>query len=278
MSLPVPTPTSVKLKVPTAATPLLAKYLAEIEAAEAGKESKEEAKLPPLDGVEPAKLDRFDAVRKALSVIAPTDQPKIPKLLKPGGFRFKPGTTMKIHLGRVDAITAASGVINRQIQTALIASATDRAGLQALFDEIFIVAMHVHYVPYTRYTPVFGVPGVANQTPAIPIGVALLHHGAGAYSTIDDAAENSAFMLTSTDQEWRKTWRNIEDPKCGVLVDAQTSPTLPRQGWSPITNSALLLYSGFMQVVSATSPYTLSSSYVVGNIHVKFDCLVRCRS
>lgn len=185
---------------------------------------------------------------------------------------------MPIHLGRVINLTASSGVINNQAQVAAISAATDRSGLQTLFDEIFVVAMHLDYVPYTTYTPVFGVPGVANQVPAIPLGLAVLHHGAGAYTTIDDMSQNSAFKLTASDRRFRITWRNIEDPKCGVAVDSATSPTLPRQGWSAISSSALLLYTGFIQILSPTTPYTLSASQTVGTYHLKFDCLVRCRS
>ncbi len=262
-------PPTVKLTLPVSTTPL-ARYVLVDESKE---ETKSEEKL-----TEPVKLDRLDAQKKALATIAKSEQAKLPKLMVPGTWNFRPGTTLKIHLGRVDNIVASSGVINRQIQTALIASATDRAGLQALFDEIFIVAMHVHYVPYTTYTPVFGVPGVANQVPAIPLGVALIHHGAGAYSTIDDASENSSFMLTASDRPWKKTWVNIENPSAGVMTTPDISSTLPRQGWSAITNSQLLLYTGFMQVISPSSPYTLSTSQTVGTIHVKFDCLVRCRS
>ncbi len=232
------------------------------------KEQKEEKKetVKPLD------------LKQVLNAIHPADRAKLGTKLALGGWKSNPKMQFRVRLGRCDPITASTGLIDRQVKTSLISASTDRTAIGTLFDEIFIVAMHVHYVPYTRYTPVYGVPGSANQTPAVPLGLAICQHGSAAYTTLDDMSQNNSFRLVSSDTEWRMTWRNEEDPKPGINADPDPTSSRARQGWSAIGSTNLLAYTGFIQILSPTTPYTLSASYVIGLMDVQFDCLVRSRS
>jgi len=174
----------------------------------------------------------------------------------------------------LNASSSGTGILNATISNATLASNPDIVSLQSVFQEAFVLRMDVKWVPVSRYQyPLGGTStlSVAN----LPLGVAGLHHSAGAYSSLAAMSQNYAFNLNSTGDPFTATWKNSEKPASGVVVDSGSSSALPCQGWC---NAFLLAnYTGFLQFLTQSAPPALPFSQVLGTFVVSWSMLFRLR-
>jgi hypothetical protein len=190
-------------------------------------------------------------------------------------YRFRIGTALNMS-------SSVAGVINSSISAATVATTGDFASLASIFEEFFVESFHVSWRPVGQY--VTGPLGTTISSPttnvsSLPIGVANLHHGAPAYTTLVAMVNNGSYDYHQTDTPFDHTWKNVEVPSSEVVVNP-TGSAVACQGWCLTTSTPASAYTGFLQILSqpALGNPVLPVSAVLGTFTCQYNVLFRCRS
>jgi len=168
-----------------------------------------------------------------------------------------------------------SGIVNAIIAVNVVALVTEFTSFAAIFDEFFVSRMQLHYMPCSRYQYPPGT-ALATQYANVPMGVASLHHGTGAYINLTGIAVAPTFKLTSTGDPFVFDWVNVENINSGVVVPSSTSSTQPCQGWCLTAASPSQSYTGQVQYLSGGG--ALVNSTVLGETISRYFVSFRCRA
>jgi len=169
--------------------------------------------------------------------------------------------------------STGSGVINATISNASIGSNSDFTSLLNVFTEFFIVGFRVDYQPVSRYQyPVTGTSTLSASS--LPMGLASVHHGNPAYSSISSMSQNYAYKHTNTSDPFTYSWINLEKPSTPTNTQPVSTGGLV-QGWANVTDAAS--YTGFVQFLTAAAPPALPVTQTIGEIATHYDVLFRTR-
>lgn len=179
-------------------------------------------------------------------------------------YRFRLSTALNMS-------SNGAGIVNSTINNAVLNSQADFISLSTVFNEFFIKAFEVHWMPNSRYQyPLGGTSTISIAN--LPIGVADLQHGAAAYTSLGAMADNFALGYHSTGDPFKQQWINTE--KVSDTTVAEISGVT--QSWCTTNNAGN--YQGTLQILSQSSPPALPFSQVLGTFMVHWDVLFRVRT
>jgi len=185
------------------------------------------------------------------------------KMFSDKHYRFRISTALNMS-------SSGAGAINSVVNVSALQFAGDFLSLASVFNEFFVIGMHLQWIPVSRYQyPLGGTStlSVAN----LPMGVASLQHGASAYSSLATMAENYAIAYHSSGDPFSYSWINPE--KVSETVLAVQSGAV--QSWCTTGNVAN--YSGVAQFLSQSAPPALPFTQVLGTFLVHWDIMFRVR-
>jgi hypothetical protein len=170
--------------------------------------------------------------------------------------------------------STGGGVVSAAILCSGISSNAQFILMSGVFDEFFLHAVHIQWIPSGRYTGPVGfnsspVTSVGN----LPLGVASLQHGAVSYTSIGAMTSNYHFAFHSTGDPFSYAWTNI-DPVHSVVTQPAVT-TAPFQGWGMCSQAAYL--TGAIQFISGAAPPALPVSVGLGSFAVSYDISFRMR-
>jgi len=179
-------------------------------------------------------------------------------------YRFRIATVLNMS-------SSATGAVNSVVNNSSLGLTSDFASLSAVFNEFFVVAFQVKWVPVGRYQ--YPLTGLSTTTVAnLPLGMADLQHGQAAYTSLTNMSNNFGFGFHSTGDPFTMLWTNTEKYNKETVV---TSTTAPTQSWCTSANA--LNYLGTLQFLTQPAPPSLPVSQLLGVFAVTWDVLFRVR-
>jgi len=181
--------------------------------------------------------------------------------------------------------TTAGGTVNITQSCSSIASVSEWASIDALFDEIFIHEMRFRFFPVNNLGGGVGVSNSAGITGGItaiasttivnaPLLMVALFNGGATYSTASAMAANATLAVHSSSMPFQFKWLN------NVMFDRRgTNANLAGwQGWTPIADVSN--YGGQIQFRAMQDSIigTGSALVTMGSYLCQYDVSFRARS
>lgn len=206
----------------------------------------------------------------------PTPPAKDPLLLLTRSL-LSTGGPMRVYLGNsASMVTTGSGSVNLNTSNSSLSSLGEWGSWAALFDEFFVLAIEIEFVPTSMFQYGIGYAAGTNLT-SVPITVTSLHHGVSAYSSMATAMENATTKVRNTATPWRYTWKNVESPRSGIVISPELSGAVATQGWCLTAATPAALYTGFVQYLGSDILGPASSTQF-GRVLIRYEVLFRLRA
>jgi hypothetical protein len=184
---------------------------------------------------------------------------------------------MRAYLGSSAGMnTSGAGLVNLNTSNATIHSLGEWSAWSTLFDEFFVLAIEIQFVPTSMFQ--YGIGAAPGTTlTSVPITVTSLHHGVSSYSTTATAMENATTRVHSTATPWTYVWKNVENPRSGVVVSPELSGSVATQNWCLTAATPAALYTGLVQYLGddVLGP---ASATQFGRVLIRYDLLFRLRA
>jgi hypothetical protein len=183
--------------------------------------------------------------------------------------------------------TNSSGVLNTTTSLSTVVSTQEWSSVTALFDEVFVHAMHVRFFPVNDLGAGVGYGNGANITGNLnpvantelvngPICMCSLFAGSPTYSSASALVQNSTLAVHTSGKPWKYVWRNNTrfDPRGPDLSLASAGWS----GWIQVASAANLV--GQIQYRALTDPTFGPGSGIntLGYFLTQYDCSFRSRS
>jgi hypothetical protein len=169
--------------------------------------------------------------------------------------------------------SSGTGAVNSIISVNSLASNSQFASLATVFNEFFVEAMDLHWMPVSKYN---GPLSFTNTTMVanLPLGVTSLQHTQPTYTSLQNMSNSYYFKYHNTGEQFSHTWRNVEKHDSPVVgTEDGTGPQ--QQCWATVASVAG--YTGTVQFISQPAPPALPVSAVLGTFYVTYHIRFRIR-
>ncbi len=242
-----------------------------------------EVKVDPLAALLKSSVLTVELVRKDPSRLLGFS-PESLRLAK--SLFFPASRVFHLNLGNVRAISTDSsgnwgGSSSGDIYavTSALTGAAEWASAQALFDEVFVEAVHLHWQPHNRYTQ-YNLQASAASGSRFSVGVAIvsLHHGAATYSTYSAANCNPTLQYGYAGDPFTYVWKNIEKMVPTGPSSSVSGTAYIGQGWCNTNTTTVGGYGGQIQSIGCIAMNGYTTTVELGRAGVRIQCAFRNRA
>jgi len=192
------------------------------------------------------------------------------------GFLFPPYRNYEFCFGTSSAmLTDASGNLGQSssgstIATSSISGCPEWSSFQALFDEVFVDEMQIHYMPNdpNGQDPIGLYKSSTSGKSGAPLGICSLYNDVPVFTSVGAMLSNPTMRIKHSADKWVYSWRNAvrRDPHA-VSTLTTTEVDIKTQGWCPTDSASIARLVGAMQFIGSN---VVSADYYSNNLGTFF--------